>query len=240
MKHIIAAAVIALSSLIAGCGDFSCSDIMTNRARRLSGVESIEEIQSKIAREADMVKHRGKDPRTLAILYQRLGEKHLQQKKWDSAIEALGESMRYGRKNMLVYYSMGAAYANKSTESGSDPALAAQAEQFYMKALELNPGYNDAAYALGILQFYTRKDREVGLKTMFELSTQHPSYYRGRFALGRFYYEMGRSEQSLATFEGLYRDLENAPQSDMVREYKRLAGDNIARIISERRSGSAK
>ena len=108
-----------------------------------------------------------------------------------------------------------------------------QAEHHYKKALEVSPAFVDAAYGLALLQFYVQQKREEGIRTLEELSAQRPAFYRGRFALARFYYEAGDTRKSLAVFENLYSSLEEAHSSPNVREYKRLCKENIDRLMQE-------
>lgn len=234
MKHIPVALLVLLciSPLLPGCGDFTCSDILKSRFAGMGKGADIPALKEKIRTLEAGVKNGSVPPRKLAIAYQQLGERYLAKKMWDLSIEAMKKAIGHGRSNIIVHHALGTSYAYKAQETGNS-SFGGQAEYHYKKALEISPSYVDAAYGLALLQFYVQQKQEEGIRTLEELSAQRPAFYRGRFALARFYYETGDSRKSLAVYENLYSTLEEAHNSPHVTEYKRLCKENIDHLMEE-------
>lgn len=233
---VILCTVLCSTLCLQGCGDFSCADILKPRFSKMGKGADILTLKEKIRTYEEGVKSGSESPRKLAIAYQQLGERYLTKKMWDSAIDAMKKAIGHGRSNVIVHHALGTAYAYKARET-EDAAFSEQAEYHYKKALAVSPAFVDSAYGLALLQFYVQQKREEGIRTLEELSAQRPAYYRGRFALARFYYETGNPRQSLAVYESLYASLEEAHSSPDVREYKRLCKENIDRLMEEMSAG---
>ncbi|HPJ37945.1 MAG TPA: hypothetical protein PLT75_05850 [Spirochaetota bacterium] len=234
MKHIPVILCTALCSILClqGCGDFSCGDILKPRFANMGKGADIRALKEKINTYETGVKSGSVSPRKLAIAYQQLGERYIAKKMWDPAIDAMKKAIGLGRTNVIVHHALGTAYAYKARET-ENADFGNLAEHHYKKALEVSPAFVDAAYGLALLQFYVQDKKEEGIRTLEELSAQRPSFYRGRFALGRFYYETGDTRKSLSVYETLYSNLEEAHSSPDVREYRRLCKENIDRLMQE-------
>jgi tetratricopeptide (TPR) repeat protein len=164
--------------------------------------------------------------------YEKLGRKYLQNKNWTPGIEALNRAVEYGSSGARVHYLLGAAYANRGKELGSKDDIN-KAEVHYKRAIELNDKMNSARYGLGILAFYLKKETDKGIMIMKSIIRRDREYYSARFALGRFYYETGKKNRSLAVYEDLYSDLQKKKDSPLMKEYRKKTKKNISRIMME-------
>ena len=217
---------------IVSCGDMSCQEMFSLKSPQLAKGQSAEELIKEISRLEPKVKEKSESPNKLGRLYERLGEKYMETKTWNLAIDSFDKAIGYGRNNPLVYYSLGVCFANKANQTKNREEID-KAEAHYRKALELDPRYDNAAYGLGIMLFYLKDDKESALETMRNLSLRNKNFYRARFAMGRFQYEMGRPEKSLAIYESLFSDPEKEGSSPTINEYKRLCRENIDRLMME-------
>ncbi len=165
--------------------------------------------------------------------YEKLGKKYLQNKNWTPGIEALNKAVEYGSSGSRVHYLLGAAYANRGKELDNKDDIQ-RAETHYRRAIELNNRLNSARYGLGILIFYLKKDHGEGIKIMKSIIGRDREYYSARFALGRFYYETGKLDQSLEVYEDLYSDLRKKSDSPLMIEYRKKVKENISRVMMDR------
>jgi tetratricopeptide (TPR) repeat protein len=207
----------------------SCGDSLKCGPRRYHG-PGIAELNKTIAEQERRVKEGGETPAKLALSYQKLGEKYLENKMWNPAIETFMKALELGRENPLVHYSLGVAFGNKAKSDNSAPDLE-KAEFHYRKALAINPGHKSAAYGLAILTFYLKGEKEEGIRILEELVEGHKSYYHERMALGRFYFDAGKTTRALAHYQTLCGDLEAARDNPLISEYRKACKDNADSLM---------
>lgn len=167
----------------------------------------------------------------IGVLYQNLGGKYNERGAWDPAIDALQKALGYGRNNPLVHYQLAIAYANRGSQIGNKDDID-KAQIHYEKALQMDPNFIEAKYGLAIILFYEKENRTKAVQLMEEIAKQKPTFYRARFALGRFYYENKDLNKSLSVYQDLYTDLEKV-DSPQAKEYKQACKENIQRITAE-------
>ncbi|MGB4267638.1 MAG: tetratricopeptide repeat protein [Spirochaetota bacterium] len=196
--------------------------VTQNEVKRME--EELSELTSKSATNPEVVNKIG-------VLYQNLGGKYNEKGAWDPAIDALHKALGYGRNTPLVHYQLAIAYANRGTQLENKDDID-KAQIHYEKALQMDPNFIEAKYGLAILLFYQKDNRSKAVQLMEEITKQKPSFYRARFALGRFYYENKDLNKSLSVYQDLYTDLEKV-DSPLAKEYKQACKENIQRITTE-------
>ena len=225
--------VISISLCISGCGDDSwISDLFTLKSVKTVRDENIEQLKKKASKYEKQLNEKLRSADSLSIVHQKLGEKYLDGKAWTSAIESFKKSIGYGRDTSFVHYSLAIAYANRGKGLASK-ADTEKAEHHYKRALEISPNNYDASYGLGILLFYSKQEREEGVRIMESLAQRKKVFYRARFALGRFYYELKKINKSLSIYENIHSDLERQTDSSEVKKYKKECRKNIERLMLE-------
>jgi len=169
----------------------------------------------------------------LAEQYNLIGTFYLERRLWDMAINSFDSSIKYGNRNANSFYSLGLAYANRGIEKNSADDKD-NAEYNYRKAIEINPDFPDAKYALSILLFYHRENgKNEALTLINEILVKNNRHYPARFANGRFNYELGNKEKALTIYQELAVDIDRLPPSRISNEYKEECRNNITRIMTE-------
>lgn len=210
------------------CGDMACKEKLSCR-RQYRG-PGISELLATIADQERRVKSGDETPAKLALSYQKLGEKYLENGMWDASIETFGKALTLGRENPLVHYSLGVAYANRAKD-GKAAADIEKSEFHYRKALAINPSYKSAAYGLAILLFYVKDEKEEGIKMLESLVEGRKSMYHERMALGRLYYDAGRYITALSHYQALCADLDAARENPLIAEYRKACRDNAQKLM---------
>ncbi len=164
--------------------------------------------------------------------YEKLGRKYAEQRSWTPAVEALSKALEYGGGSSDLHYILGAVCANRAMEEDNAEDIK-KAELHYRKALEKNPGHRSAAYGLGLLTFYLKKDRAAGIDLMKKTVQADENFYEARFALARFYYENSEPSAALKVYEDLSLRLDNAGNVSGIKEMQENCRNNISRISSE-------
>lgn len=228
----ILAIMLLLPLTLAGCKGEFWEDIFQFRFTKAEREGSIEKLKKKAEEYEKDAREKGTTPGNLAGLYRRMGDRYLEMRSWNLAIDAFQKSIGYGGDSPLVQYALGVAYANRATEAVRDED-AKKAEAHYRRALEMQPDFEDAGYGLAMVLFYLKDEKKDGLDTMKKITAMNRKNYRARFAVGRFYYEMNEPSRALASYEELYSDLQKLPDSALVKEYRKNCRDNIDRLMLE-------
>lgn len=222
---------IIMSVFFSACSDSIKSHF--NRGKKLSKAykEDRAEKWEQAIKEYDIVIKMKVDAREYqANLYRKLGKYHMQMDHWNDALENYLKAKEILPNEGLVHYRLGLCYSqlSRSAENkAQQEELIRKAEESYQMALKLNPALIDPLYGLGIIYFLVYKEYNKGIKYMGEVLTRDPKNIDARFALARFYYEMGELGPSLDFYKSL---LNIVPERDQ--RYQQVK-DNIARILKE-------
>ncbi len=220
--------IILACAFIVTCGDMACKEKLSCR-RQYRG-PGISELLVTIADQERRVKSGDESPDKLALSYQKLGEKYLENGMFDASIETFSKALALGRENPLVHYSLGVAYANRAKD-GKAIADIEKSEFHYRKALAINPSYKSAAYGLAILLFYVKDEKDEGIKMLESLVEGRKSMYHERMALGRLYYDAGRYSTALSHYQTLCADLDAARDNPLISEYRKACRDNAHKLM---------
>jgi tetratricopeptide (TPR) repeat protein len=186
-------------------------------------IEKLEKIEPK----DDLTKQR------LAEQYNVIGMNHLDGKRFDLAIEAFDNSIKYGNNKSDIFYHLALAYAGRSVakKSSEDIKLA---EHNYRKAVSINGRLYDAKYGLAILLFFHKDNgQDEAVNLINDILKNNMTHYPARFANGRFQYELGNKREALTIYQRLAADLDKLPPSGINNDYKTQCNNNITRIKSE-------
>jgi len=232
MKKLI---VILLLSLLS-CGGGSYLDLLQCNALRREKNKSLDDrisgIRQRIKELENDENKRKQFPLLMGDLYSNMGNRLLEAGQWDAAIDAFNNALKNGRGGHSVYYSLGLAYGNKASMSKNMEDIN-KAQWNYEKALELEPGYNTAKYSLAILLFFQKDEKAKAIAMMEEVVAANRSYFKARFALGRFYYDTDKIDKSRRVYEELSADLEKAPDSEIILDYRRQCGENLQNLMNQ-------
>jgi tetratricopeptide (TPR) repeat protein len=237
MKMIITVTVMAVVLVLQGCKERSFVEPAKYQSLRSMQTNDIEKINKKIVEYESDPSSKTRYITELNRLYFQLGQLYTGAGNWNQAIEAFENAVKYGKDDAQTQYVLGVAYANRGKEQKKAEDLGA-AERHYRNAIGKKGMYPDAEYGLAVLLFYEKDAREQAVVILENLLARAPSYYRGFFALGRFYYEMNKPKKALTVYEDLYARLEKVKSdSPVMKDYRTQCRENIERIMREE-SGS--
>ncbi len=228
--------IVIVTTLAVSCGDMKCTSSLRERK---TDDQIVKELKDKIARELKKDESSRQHQRLLDW-YEQLGDRYLMMGVWEQAIVNLEKVIAQGRQSANLHYSLGLAYANRGRDLNR-PEDFDRAESQYRRSLDYGMVRNEAGFALAVLLYYQKNKKDDGLRLMEEFASKNKKHYRSRFGLARMYYDSGRPDQSLATYEELYGDLEKLPDSNVKIEYIEACKNNMQRLQGElARPGSNK
>lgn len=207
-------------------------ELFTLGAVKKVRTESIEKLESRIDLSEAEFKKDIEAAERLADDYEKLGQKYIDRKSWTPAINSLEKAIGFGKAGSSTHYWLGLAYANRGTELNSKSDLK-QAESHYLMALKINHKITDAQYGLAILYYYKLDKKDLALKSMKKIVYTKPIYYDAHFALGRFHFENGHFDDSLAVYENLYSILDKKRSNFRIDALKKKCKENLSIVMIE-------
>lgn len=166
--------------------------------------ERIEELEGQIAEYRDIVEEKVEAAGQLGTYHKMLGVAYMDQRMYGLALEQFEEAIRIQPENPILFYYAGVSAARmaKSTLDDQDQAeLYGDAEEYYLRSVELDPGYHRANYALGVLYVF-ELDRPVEARPYLERIIEDQSQNtRARMVLARSYAVTGEVERAAEIYD---------------------------------------
>lgn len=195
--------------------------------RRLQDMEmgvknpsSIEELQSAIQKYQGRVNDILTMEQRVGVWYKILGRRYMDKKMYKKALEAFRNALEYFPENQHVFYQIGvcSAIMAKSTLDYPNMSLSERQTYFdlsvsaYKRAVELDPSYTRAVYALSVLYVFELNRPEDAITIMEPLAAREKKPLDSLFILGRAYYMTGQYEKAIAAYDRIIKTSGSAEQ----------------------------
>ena len=215
----------------AGCGNIKEKRILSESRKVLSDpdreVEELESIRPGLRRIIDM---KLQAVNQLEAANRALGRRYLVAGSYNLALEALEEAeflqpySAFIKKDLgECYYFLGASALDQLVRDENFE----KSRTYYAKALEIDPELLEAYYGFSLVLYYGFDDVRGAIEQMKVVVERDPENVEARFALGRYYYELGEYSKAL----GEYIEITNLlPRSSPKREKAEM---NIMQINRE-------
>ncbi len=191
--------------------------------------QRIEEIEEAIRRYRKEVERTMDATGQMGIYYKMLAIEYMRGDMYGAAYDTLKQAIDIHPENPILFYysAVCAARMSKARVQVVDrERWLERSVTLYRRAIDLNPGYADALYALSVLYVFELErpeEAEVLLETMLIVESKE---IEGRFLLAGVYYRLGKLEQALE----LYEEIESLSKVEQKRQEAR---DNKKRIEDE-------
>jgi len=216
---------------LAGCGNLKEKRILSESRKVLSDpdreIEELESIKPGLRRIIDM---KLQAVNQLEAANRALGRRYLVAGSYNLALEALEEAeflqpySAFIKKDLgECYYFLGASALDQLVRDDNFE----KSRTYYEKALEIDPELLEARYGFSLVLYYGFDDVRGAIEQMKVVVERDPENVEARFALGRYYYELGEYSKAL----GEYIEITNLlPRSSPKREKAEM---NIMQINRE-------
>ncbi|MDR1785099.1 MAG: tetratricopeptide repeat protein [Spirochaetaceae bacterium] len=154
----------------------------------------------------------------VGIWYKLLGTRYLDSKMYNEALKAFQKAIEFYPENGNLYYYVGicAGYMAQSALDYAASGSTAQkynylklSEAAYLRALEIEPRYVRALYALSVLYVFELDDSAKAVPLLEKLLTIDTKHIDAMFVLARAYYSMYQVDKAVAIYD---RIIEIAPR----------------------------
>ena len=181
---------------------------------------SIEELQSAIRQYQGKVNDILMMEQRTGIWYKILGRRYMDKKMYKKAIEAFQSSLDYFPENQHVFYQIGVCAAIIAKSSLDYPGMGLAEKQAYFdlsvsaykRAVELDPSYTRAVYALSVLYVFELNQPAEAITIMEPVAAREKKPLDSLFILGRAYYMPGQYEKAIAAYDRIIKTSGSAEQ----------------------------
>ena len=206
--------------LCVACKDNAFIRRMQDMEMGVKNPSSIEELQSAIQKYQGKVNDILTMEQRIGIWYKILGCRYMDKKMYKKALEAFRSALEYFPENQHVFYQIGvcAAVIAKSTLDYPNMSLDERRAYFdlsvsaYKRAVELDPTYTRAVYALSVLYVFELNRPEDAITIMEPVAAREKKPLDSLFILGRAYYMTGQDEKAIAAYDRIIKTSGSAEQ----------------------------
>jgi len=168
--------------------------------KRISELKSdIKRVEKEVERTIESVRDKG-------TYWRLLGLKYMDYKMWGEAVSALDEAISIYPEHAFLLYNRALSIAQLSLLADTQEqrmAYLSRAEQGHRRAIEVDPRFTPAMYALAILLVF-ESEKPLDARDLLEDYLEiERSDIKARFLLARVYVELGDDEGAL----GLYKEI---------------------------------
>lgn len=223
-----------------GCKDKNFLKRMQENEEGVSNPTTIPELEEAISKYERRVEDIMLAQNRIAIWYKMLGTRYMDSKMYLKALQSFTKALEYYPDNHNLYYRVGVCastlaknFLGFSSEESSEEVMDATyynniAVSAYLKALEIQPNYNSAAYALSVLYVYELNESVKAIPILQDLLQRDSKNYDAMFVLAAAYYLVEDYEEAIKTYRYI---VENAKDKNIVDSAK----NNILQIEGEKR-----
>lgn len=218
--------LIMLVMLLASCNNREFLKRMQENEEGVHSPTTVAELESAISKYERRVEDIMLAQNRIAIWYKMLGTRYVDSKMYVKALAAYTKALEYYPDNHNLYYETGLCaskiaknFATLATEAEHDAtyyyALAVKA---YMSALQLQPDYTKAAYALSVLYVYELNESGKAISLLLPVIEREPKNYEALFVLAAAYYLNQDYDNAIRTYNTI---VQNAKDKEVVAAAKK-------------------
>lgn len=222
---------VLLMFILGGCGEDNkeiLEDLKLFETQRYEGEEladeRIRELLSAVDEYEEIVNQRVEASAQLGEHYKMLGIEFIRRDMYGEALKYLKKAIEFYPENEVIFYLAGACSARMAKAKVNDPGerdrLLVQAENFYLRAIELDSLFSQALYGLSVLYVFELdkvNEAEPYLHRLLEKEKKNTS---AMFLLARVYVYQGRAEEALELYDRIIEEPQSREEEDRARELK--------------------
>ena len=186
--------------------------------------DRIEEIEDIIARNEKAVDEAVELAAQAGEYHKLLAIEYIDREMYGLALESIHNAIRYFPENPLLFYLAGMCSGRMAKAAVNQPEAReeyySQAEEYYLRAIELDNQFTEALYGLSVLYVFEMDrplDAEPYLQRILERQTRH---IEAMFLLARVYVYEGRIEEAVELYDQIIRYGQSEEQRSRAEENK--------------------
>ncbi len=213
---------------------------------KIPSKEEIAEWEKEVLEYEEEIERKIRAGMKAGLLYRKIGEAYMEFKMFPLCIKNLKKAIEFGYTEADVFFSLGLCQANWARIHNWKYELVKEAEETFLKILNLYPRYSKAKFQLSLLYFYgfgsnnpyrvlntyltipQIEFRKKAISLMKEYQREMPQDHRSYFALAGYYRILGENELAKRELKKLIALLEEKyPESYQDLEIYQKAQRNL-------------
>lgn len=225
----------ALAALLCAVVLDSCSRPNAPLARQLSELQSragsgassaarIASLEREIAKSRQIVDRTFSASQRLSGLYETLGLQYLNNKMYGMALRSFQEAIQLHPTDPALFYAAGLCQgqmAKVEVDPHLQTTLFTRTAAYYTTALKLNPNYQDALFALAVVDIFELDSPGQAQPLLEHLLALDAKNVDGMFLLARVYAGEGRAEDAARLYDRIVKSASTQEQRSRAQEDKR-------------------
>lgn len=166
--------------------------------------DRLTELQQQVTEHRALLQEAVQAAASLASYNKLLAIEYINHRMYGLALESLEEAIFIEPENEILFYLAGLSSANLAQATlahAEQQQLLNDAEQFYLRSIELYPDYADARYALSVLYIFELEAPRAALPQLGHLIEIERANARGYILLGRAHFSMGEFATALQYYQ---------------------------------------
>jgi tetratricopeptide (TPR) repeat protein len=179
--------------------------------------ERIEELKQEIEEYRSIVEEKVEAAGQLGTYHKMLGLAYMDERMFGLALDHLEQAISIQPENAILLYHAGvcsAQTAKSTVDEQERRRLLRDAEQYYLRSIELDPERNDANYALGVLYTFELDEPAEARPYLQQMIEDEPKNERAYMVLARSFAATGNVDRAVE----LYDQAAEVTSNDEVRQ----------------------
>ncbi|MBR0033039.1 MAG: tetratricopeptide repeat protein [Treponema sp.] len=228
-------ALLLLSVVFFGCTKSSKTIIRMQKLETgVSSPTTEAELKDAIKKYQDRIADIQLSDTQVGIWYKMLAVRYLDAKMYGEAMKNFQIALQYYPANQNLYYYVGicAGYMSHAaldySATGSNPERSNYlklAESAYLRAIEIEPRYARALYAIGVLYVMELDECEKAVPYLETLLTIEKRNFDGMFVLARAYYVIGEYDKAAALYDNIAANTKDQARKAEAQANKKIVMD---------------
>ena len=183
--------------------------------------ERVRELQQDIEEYEEDVEEVVRKLSQVAVFRKLLAEEFIDQEMYGPALENLQAAMELQPANAVLFYLAGASSAQTGKAFVENQQRREEhlrlAEEYYLRALELESGYRECLYAISVLYVFELEEPGAAQQYLDRLLEIDPGNTQAQFLKARMFVELGRIEDAADLYGEIAEKARTLEQRDRAR-----------------------
>lgn len=201
------------------------ASLVATESSTVTGAERIRELESVVEEYGQIVSEKVDAAMRQASYLRLLSVEYMRQELYGPALKSLEEAIQIEPQNPILHYYAGVSAGHLAKAQARPEARSnflGMAERSYLRAIELDPTYHDALYAVSVLYVFELNQPERAIPHLTALLDRSPGNSSALFLVARAHAALGSVDEALAAYDRIIETATDTEIKEAARRNRRL------------------